>query len=52
VEKGMMIFGVIGDHHHPAPSADAVAPQAFHERKEGCAIELACFTAKQKLPVS
>src|ERR1035437_966965 len=48
----MMVFGVIGDHHHPAAGADAMASEAFHEREKGRAIELAVFTAKQKFPVS
>ena len=52
VETGMMVFGVIGDHDHPAARADAVASQTFHEREKGLTIELACFTAKQKSPVS
>src|ERR1035437_6372593 len=52
VEKGMMVFGVIGDHHYPATGSDAVAAQAFHECEKGRAIELTCFAAKQKLPIS
>jgi hypothetical protein len=51
VETGMMVFGVISDHHHAAAGSDAAAAKGPHEREEGEAIEFSGLAAEEKLPV-
>ena len=52
VKTGMMVFRVIGDHHHAAAGSDAGAAKGSDEHPEGGAIELAYLAGKEKLPVA
>src|SRR5712691_11252180 len=47
----MMISGIVSDDNHSAPGSDAGAAKAFHERKEGRAIEFVRFPAELESPV-
>src|ERR1700730_2683583 len=47
----MVVFRVVSDYKHAAPGSDAEAAKAFHERKEGRAIELVYLPAELKPPV-
>jgi len=51
VQPGMMISRVVGDYNHSAPGSNAGAAKAFHERKEGQAIELVSFPAELKFSI-
>jgi hypothetical protein len=46
----MMVFGVVGDYHHPATGSDAIAAQAFHECEKDSAIELAVSRQNRNFP--
>src|SRR5712691_6170823 len=47
----MMISGIVSDDNHSAPGSDAGAAKAFHESKEGRAIEFVRFPAEPESPV-
>ena len=46
-----MVSRIVGDYNHSAPGSDAGAAKAFHERKEGHAIELVDFPAELKFSI-
>ena len=50
MKKGMMVFGVIGNHHHPAASADAVARRLFMNAKKLALLNLPVSRQNRNFP--
>jgi hypothetical protein len=52
VESGVVIFRVVGNHHHPPSRVSADGAQVFQELPAGRSIELARLAPEQELAVA
>ena len=52
VQSGMVVFGVVGNHHHPSSRAGADRAQVFQEPPAGAGVELARLTPEEELAVA
>jgi len=52
VESGMVVFGVVGNHHHPSRRAGAQRAKVFQELPAGDGIELAGLAPEEEFAVA
>jgi len=48
----MVVFGVVGNDHHPASRARAAGVKVFQELPAGHGVELACLTPEEEFAVA
>ena len=52
VESGVVVFRVVGNHHHPSRRAGAGGPKVFQELPAGHGVELARLTPEEEFAVA
>src|SRR6516225_9817405 len=52
MEPGVVVLGIVRDHHHAATAGEAGLVKLFHKFKEGQAVELLLLPAKTKAPIA
>ena len=52
MEPGVVVLGIVGDHHHATVAAKAGLVKSFHKFKKGQAVELVRLPAKLEPPIA
>ena len=52
MEPGVVVLGIVRDHHHAATAGEAGLIKLFHKFKEGRTVELLLLPAKPEAPIA